>query len=89
MRVIITCSCKGMPAFAEEAFKTLYPKEQIPKIYAGKSQILSFVDSLPVGNFSNYVRAFASNKERFAYLFEYDGPDLKTAINLKSGVRVC
>lgn len=87
--IIITCTCKGTPAFAKDAFQILYPGQPVPEIVSEKNQIYTVAEKWQGTNFGNYAKALAKNQEKFAYYFEIaENGDVITQINLKTGMRV-
>lgn len=88
--VILTCQCSGMPEFAEQAYKILYPESKTPKIYAGQMRIVDFSDTLPAGEFKDYILSISKNREKFAYCCKkYNNNDEREIINLKTGHKLC
>lgn len=87
--VILTCSCLGIPKFAEEAYRLLFPDDPVPKIYSGENNIYYIANQFPNTNFERYAKGLAKNREKFAYYFEINEKgDVVSQINLKTGLKI-
>lgn len=89
-KFILTCSCRDMPKFAQDAFSILFPDELNPEVYAGSDSIYSLYKRYPNdGDFSRYVHSLSRNKTKFAYLVERgDDGSLVRIIDLKTAREV-
>lgn len=88
-KYILCCTCPGTPKFSEEAFKILYPNEEIPEIFSGRNNICTLADRYSGTNFGKYALSLAKLKNKFTYLFEVaENGDVITQINLKTGSKV-
>lgn len=77
MKAIITCSCTGIPARAEAAYKLKFKNNEPLKAWAGKNMIATLLENIQfqVGVNSNiyrYVKALSANKSKFAYYMEWN-----------------
>ena len=89
MKVIAVCSCSGVKEKAIQAFKIMYPKEEVPPIYVGKDAVLKFAESKAGTNIGEYMKATAKRNSRYSYYVEYNESGDVTAIyNLSDGKKV-
>lgn len=78
MGVIYSCECADTEAFAKDAFRVLFPGQDLPKVIPQNGDFSGFEEWLP------YIQAAQKAKEKYAYyLTDTEMWDL-----LK-GVRVC
>lgn len=78
MGVIYSCECGDTEAFAKDAFRLLFPDEELPEIIPHAQQNMNFDKWAP------YIQAAQKSDEKYAYyLTDTEMWDL-----LK-GVRVC
>ena len=88
MKVILVCSCAGMKDKAIQAFKIMYPKDELPQIFVGKDAVKRFAEKTG-GNVSNYASATAKQNGRYSYLIDYDDKgDVLSIYNLSNGKQV-
>lgn len=83
MRVIFSCSCGNTDEFAKDAFKILFPKEELPELVAGRVMAKSLSQKLP--DFRDEIMALHNSNEPFAY---YIDTETKEMWDLLKGVRV-
>lgn len=89
-KYIIHCKCGDTAKFSKDAFRILFPDEELPPMYGGREEIIKLAESLPDNNFSRYLKVLHNNRVKFTYYFEVgeDGNVIRQ-INLKTGARVC
>lgn len=80
-KVIICCSCGGVPTRARAAGERFGS----PPLYSGQNSLLTLAERLS-GEIAEFVRAYAKNKEKFAYYLEWDDDNyVKMQYNLLKG----
>lgn len=89
MKVIVTCKCNNTPEYAKDAFAIHFPNEEIPEVYSGKDKIHQLKDKMPYDSeVYRYLNAMAINRDKFAYLIEYEGKDVIDILDLLEGRRL-
>lgn len=87
--VIVTCTCRDTPRFAQDAFRILFPDFNAPILLTGR-QIIELAEQFPGTDFSEYLMALSHNKEKYARLFFYtDEGKVLSQYNLITGATVC
>lgn len=85
MKVIVTCKCNNTPRYAVDAFTIMFEGEEIPKLYSGKSQIHILMNKIEQDSeVYRYLSAMAMNRDKFAYLVEYEGGEVLGITDLLS-----
>lgn len=66
MRAIITCECSDTESFAKDAFRILFPGQELPEVIPQTQQNVDFVKWAP------YVQAAQKSEEKYAYYLADD-----------------
>lgn len=70
--ILYTCGCGNTDKFAQDAFKILFPRAEIPPV---QHQLVL----PPTDDIAKIVQALKADKKRkFAYLFRYDDNHTET-----------
>lgn len=89
MKGIFVCSCGGMKEKAENAFKILFPRQEVPDIYRGEASIIKVASKYPNTNIYNYLTAIAKTNGRYAYYISSDDKgNVVDNYNLLTGKKV-
>lgn len=70
-KYIVCCMCGDTPSFSRDAFKLLFPGEEIPQVEL-QPNLYNFLPTLKRdGNFYNYVKDnLIGEKKKYSYYFE-------------------
>lgn len=83
MKAIVTCKCNDTPRYAVDAYTIMFDNEEIPKVYSGKAEIHILRNKLEYDSeIYRYLTAMAMNRDRFAYLVEYEDGAVLNIVDL-------
>lgn len=82
--VILTCSCFRMDKKAIEAFKMLFPNQEVPEVIKGRDRIFKFAETTD----NAHIKAISKLSGKFAYYVEMDGDNILEEYNLVTGRRI-
>ena len=86
--IIITCDCRDMPKFAQEAFAILFPDEIHPLLIT-KKEIPPLARRYEGTDFGAYLLALQRNREKFArYFIISKKGDVVEQYDLRKGTRI-
>ena len=83
-KMILCCSCFRMDKKAVEAFKMLFPGQEVPEVIKGRDRIYKFSETAK----NDHIKAIAKLSGKFAYYIEMDGDYILEEYNLITGRRI-